>query len=93
MDVSIIKGTVTVKKAAELIGISSSRLRQMIRKYEVRCPSGTSKPLPDECKAIKVESEMFPAGHAWQVPPKEINRLKNTSLNSHGGRPRTSEVA
>lgn len=88
---SIIKGTITVKRAAELIGITDSRLRQMIRAYSVRCPHGRGTPLAGECKAIKVESEMFPSGHAWQVPPEEVRRLKNASLNEHGGRPRTSE--
>lgn len=89
--IEIAHGMHSVKKAAELIGVTSSRLRQMIRAYYERCPSGKCKPTATECVAVKVEDDVFPAGHAWKVPMNEINRLKNAVPDpANGGRPRGS---
>lgn len=87
---SIIDGTESVKDAANLIGVTDGRLRQLIRNFYERCPTGKGKPKENECRALKIESPMFPAGHAWQVPRDEINRLKNAPRN--GGRPRVGDA-
>ena len=85
---SIIEGTEDVKKAAELIGITTGRLRQMIRAYNKRCPSRRSSPLESECRAEKFESPMFAAGHVWQVPTSEIKRIRDIPKEGRGGMPR-----
>lgn len=90
MDASSIKNTETVKYAANQIGVTVSRLRQWIRAYWERSPEGRAKPTGTECKAIKIESEMFPTGYAWKVPIDEIQRLKTTPRTG-AGRPRIGQ--
>ena len=69
------KTHLTVAQAAREIGITPGRLLQMIR--------------AGECEADKFESEMFPAGYAYEVPIKEIDRLSNVKHSR--GRPRTGD--
>lgn len=90
MSVSILDNTESVKDAAALIGVTDGRLRQWIRNYVRRCPTGKAKPKDNECRALKIKSEMFPAGYAWQVPTAEISRLKAAPRN--GGRPRVGDA-
>lgn len=56
------KGKHTLKIAAQKIGVSDARLRQLIAK--------------GECEAEKWEDPIFPAGYVWLVSNKEIERLK-----------------
>lgn len=83
---SIIHNTYSVKEAAELIGITSGRLRQMIIAYGERSPSRKATPTGYECRAEKYEAPIFPAGYIWQVPQSEVDRLK--AMTQHTGRPR-----
>lgn len=84
---AIVTGTMSVKDAAESIGVRDRSLRRWINNFYERCPTGRGKPGKNECKAIKVEDEIFAAGFVWQVPSEEIERLKCTEV-SGPGRPR-----
>lgn len=85
---SIVNGTHSVKEAAAIIGITDGRLRQMIRAYEDRSPSRKAQPNGLECRAVKYESPIFPAGYIWQVPDTEVQRLQKVTHTQ--GRPRKS---
>lgn len=89
---SIIKGTKSVKDAAAEIGVTGRTLRQWISNFFERCPSGRGKPGANECRADKIEDEVFPAGYVYQIPLEEIERLR--SLPQTGpGRPRLSKAS
>lgn len=92
MTVSILKGTKNVKQAAEMIGVTDRCLRNWIKNFYERCPGGRGTPGNCECKAEKIEDEMFPAGYIWQVPLEEIIRLRDAE-RSGPGRPRLSDSA
>lgn len=90
---SIIKGTKSVKDAAQELGVTPRTLRRWIEAYFQRCPSGRGKPQSNECKAEKVEDSMFPNGFVYQVPVEEIQRLIDVPREIGPGRPRLSESA
>ena len=85
---SIIQNMYSVTEAAELIGISTGRLRQMIIHYNKRSPNGRAEPRGNECKAVPYKGKMFPKGYIWQISKEEIERLSN--VNHGTGRPRRS---
>lgn len=66
---------VSVSVAAREIGITSGRLRQMIR--------------ANQCAAYKFEDERFPSGYSYEIPLTEIERLKEVTHKR--GRPRTGD--
>lgn len=76
----------TVREAAQLTGLTAGRLRQMIRAYYHRSPSGRAKPLAGECRAEKVPSRWLAIGYAWVIPRSEVERIASTT--SKVGRPR-----
>lgn len=84
---SIVTGTLSVKNAADAIGIRDRSLRRWINNYIRRCPTGRGKPGKSECRAVKVEGDIFAAGFIWQVPSEEVERLKGIEV-SGPGRPR-----
>ncbi len=84
---SLVTGTLSVKDAAEAIGVTRRSLRRWINNYRLRCPTGRGKPGRNECKAVKVEDEIFAAGFVWQIPADEVERLKCAEV-SGPGRPR-----
>lgn len=67
------KNRKSVAQAAKAIGVTKGRIRQMIT-------SG-------ECRAIKVETHLLTTGYYWEIPDREVERLKN--LPQVGGRPRS----
>jgi len=87
MSVSIVTGTLSVKDAAQEIGVTDQSLRRWINAYYNRCPDGRGKPRSRECKAVKVEDAIFTAGFIWQVPADEVERLKGIDPTGPG-RPR-----
>lgn len=90
---SIIKGTKSVREAADEIGVTRQTLRRWIEAYAKRCPTGRGKPKDNECKAGRVEDPMFPNGFVYQVPVSEIDRLRSAPKSYGPGRPRLSESA
>lgn len=84
---AIVSGTKSVKEAAEEIGVTHRSLRRWINNFYERCPTGKGKPGKNECKAVKVEDEIFAAGFIWQIPAEEVERLKSIDV-SGPGRPR-----
>ncbi len=84
-----IKGMYGMKEAAELIGVTSRRLRQMCVAYHTRCPTARCKPLDNECKGVREETDLVPLGYVWRVPIEEINRIKLIPPSKAGGRPRS----
>jgi hypothetical protein len=91
MAMSVVNDAFSVRDAARMIGCSAGHLRKMIRDYFERSPAGKAKPKATECRAIKVESSLFPRGHAYHVPQSEIDRLLTTAAT--GGRPRGSKAS
>ena len=89
---SIIDNTKSVKRAAELIGVTDRTLRGWITNFFERCPTGRGKPGRNECRAIKKEEDIFPAGYAYFVPDDEIERLKSAPQTG-GGRPRLGKAS
>lgn len=87
MSVSIVTGTLSVKDAANEIGVTHRSLRRWINNFVERCPTGRGKPGKNECRAVKVEDDIFAAGFIWQVPSEEVERLKGIKV-SGPGRPR-----
>lgn len=88
MNVAIVDGMYSVKDAAAVIGVTDRSLRRWINNYYHRCPTGRGKPRNDECKAAKVEDDIFAAGFVWQVPPEEVDRLRMVDIDGNPGRPR-----
>ena len=84
---AIVSGTLSVKDAADAIGVRDRSLRRWINNFYERCPGGRGKPGKNECKAVKVEDEIFAAGFIWQVPAEEVERLKGIEVKGPG-RPR-----
>lgn len=84
---SIVSGTMSVKDAANAIGVTRRSLLRWINNFCERCPTGRGKPRKNECKAIKAEDEVFSGGFIWQVPCEEVERLRGIDVTGPG-RPR-----
>jgi hypothetical protein len=77
MHMAISKGRLSVTAAAEAIGVTPGRVRQLIRKGEI--------------KAVKAETHLVGAGYYWEVPRSEVNRI--AAIPQSGGRPRGSKAS
>jgi hypothetical protein len=88
MSMSITSGTKSVKDAAAEIGVTRQCLCRWIKAFYLRCPTGRGKPGRNECRAEKLEDDIFPAGFVWEVPAEEIKRLRGEPKSDGRGRPR-----
>jgi excisionase family DNA binding protein len=76
MDMAISKGRLSVTAAAKVIGVTTGRVRQMIRSGEL--------------KAVKVETHLVGSGYYYEVPLAEAKRA--AAVPQSGGRPRVSST-